>query len=279
MKIQTLSLVTGSTACNAHCPFCISRMTPSYDVVGTFPDVNWARLDKTFLFAKMKGVTTVLITGKGEPTLWPDRVSNYVERSDSFPFVELQTNGLKLDSILLNRWRNSGLTTVALSVVGVHRNQNEAIYTPGRGYPVLADTIRMIHDAGLSVRLTVTMIQGYVDSPESVREVIDYARRHSVEQLTLRPVQAPGNSKDEEARLWVLAHGRIDKDAIKTWLVSNAHHLMTLPHGAMIFDMAGQNVCLSDCLTPVRGEDVRQIIFLPDGHLRYDWSYPGAILM
>jgi hypothetical protein len=27
MKIQTMSLVVGGDSCNAHCPYCVSRMT------------------------------------------------------------------------------------------------------------------------------------------------------------------------------------------------------------------------------------------------------------
>jgi hypothetical protein len=36
---------------------------------------------------------------------------------------------------------------------------------------------------------------------------------------------------------------------------------------------------LTDCLTVApAGEDIRQLIFFPDGHLRYDWQYQGSAL-
>jgi hypothetical protein len=53
---------------------------------------------------------------------------------------------------------------------------------------------------------------------------------------------------------------------------------MRLPHGADVYDFRGQNVCLNNCLTPPNSEEIRQIIFFPDGHLRYDWVYEGAII-
>ena len=55
---------------------------------------------------------------------------------------------------------------------------------------------------------------------------------------------------------------------------------MSLPHGAEVYDVAGQNVCISNCLTIEPDTDnLRQIIVFPDGHIRYDWNYEGAILL
>ncbi len=67
---------------------------------------------------------------------------------------------------------------------------------------------------------------------------------------------------------------------IRSFLESDGTLLMTLIHGASIYDVKGQNVCLTDSLTlTARTDDLRQLIFFPDGHLRYDWQYPGAILL
>lgn len=55
---------------------------------------------------------------------------------------------------------------------------------------------------------------------------------------------------------------------------------MTLAHGAVVFDLDGQNLCLNQCLTvQPDAEEMRNLIFFPDGHLRYYWQYPGAILL
>jgi hypothetical protein len=67
---------------------------------------------------------------------------------------------------------------------------------------------------------------------------------------------------------------------IKHFFDSNAVKLMDLMHGATVYDYDGQNICLTDCLTidPTE-EKLRQLIYFPDGHLRYDWQYQGAILL
>ena len=56
---------------------------------------------------------------------------------------------------------------------------------------------------------------------------------------------------------------------------------MQLPHGGVVYDFQGQNLCMTDCLTmsPSSEDGLRQIIFYPSGKLTYDWQYKGAILM
>ena len=55
---------------------------------------------------------------------------------------------------------------------------------------------------------------------------------------------------------------------------------MKLMHGATVYDVAGQNVCLSNCLTVGKtDEDIRQLIFFPDGKISYDWQHEGARLL
>ncbi len=64
------------------------------------------------------------------------------------------------------------------------------------------------------------------------------------------------------------------------FLRKNGAELMRLMHGAIVYDVDGQNICFSTCLTPDPSlKELRQLIFFPDGHLRYDWQYPGAILL
>jgi len=97
MKIQTFSIVAGTEACNAHCPFCVSKMTGHTGAAPTTGDINFRNLRKAVQLAKLGGCTTVLITGKGEPTLCPDEIQTYlIEVGREFPFIELQTNGLSI---------------------------------------------------------------------------------------------------------------------------------------------------------------------------------------
>jgi len=135
MKIETFSTVVGTTACDAACPFCVSKMT-GRSSAGYPRKMNTERLKRAISLARIGQCTTCLITGKGEPTLYPSDINSTVALAgDVFPFVELQTNGLQIGDIAnkgkasvldvahLQRWRKAGLTTIALSLVGIKQEQ------------------------------------------------------------------------------------------------------------------------------------------------------------
>lgn len=290
MRIQTYSIVAGSTACNARCPFCVSRMTPAHEMDTKQPEVNWRNFEIACRFAKDHRVSTVLITGKGEPTLFPEQLTAYLQRLQphDFPFVELQTNGIALAEggkarSYLERWYELGLTLVALSVVDSEAARNREVYSPHReSYHDLAELVTHLHDVGLSVRLSCTMLRGHIDSVAALERMVAFCQQHEVEQLTLRPVEMPEQSRDAEAAAWVRGHEPSDAlvDDLRDYLDMEGTRLMELLHGAVIYDLRGQNVCLSNCLTlDASDERIRQLIFFPDGHLRYDWQYGGAVLL
>ncbi len=72
MKIKTFSIIAGSEACNARCPFCISKMTPQQGVTLKTSTVNWRNFRVGAQLAKQCDVTTAMLTGNGEPTLFPE---------------------------------------------------------------------------------------------------------------------------------------------------------------------------------------------------------------
>jgi molybdenum cofactor biosynthesis enzyme MoaA len=291
MRIQTLSIVAGSEACNARCPFCVSKMTVSHGLGVKEPDVSWRNFRKACQLAAQSGVTTAMLTGKGEPTLFPAQITRYLEAMADFefPLLELQTNGILLVQQRekyaphLARWYDLGLSTVAVSIMHYDPELNREIYLPHQDHYVdLPSLIGLLHDAGLSVRLACIMAGGYVDSVAEVRELVAFARAHRVEQLSVRPVARPDRSRDDATAAWTAAHQLpVEAErAIAEWVAAAGSKLMTLAHGAVVYDVGGQNLCLTDCLTIApAAEDLRQLIFFPDGHLRYDWQYPGAILM
>ena len=132
MKVKTLSIVVGGRKCNAKCPFCVSKLTGKgcSDEDNT---INLRNFKKTCELAKQSGVSNVILTGKGEPLLYPDLITKYLELLESynFPFIELQTNGIALDNIdghTLQKWYDFGLTTVSLSCVDAHASDSRHIY-------------------------------------------------------------------------------------------------------------------------------------------------------
>lgn len=255
------------------------------------PDVNWRNFKIACRLAMRCGVTSAMFTGKGEPTIFPAQITKYLQAMAEFqfPIVELQSNGILIVdrpetyAKHLRDWYELGMTTIAISVVHSLPEKNRPIYLPHRDqYIDLPELIAVLHEHQLSVRLACIMARGYVDSGSELERLIEFAQKHHVEQLTVRPVNRPQNNRNEEAHRWAGEHYLREEDMqdIRDFLESNGTLLMTLIHGAEVFDVGGQNICLTDSLTiDAKSTDLRQLIFFPDGHLRYDWQYPGAILL
>lgn len=284
MKIQTMSIVCGTKACNANCPFCISKMTPSDDILSE--NINIRNLKIACKLAKVGGATTCLITGKGEPTLYPELITEYIEHvNDTFPLIELQTNGINLSSIstdTIMKWHRYGLTTICLSSVHYDKSMNREIY--GKEYPDIKELTKRLHDFGFTVRLSVMLLKGYIDSESEVKNLINYCRDNNIKQLTIRPITAPcgGLKGNEDVFNWIMHHKMAEStwEEIKLHVSLNSHKILELPHGATIYDYNGQNICLSTCVTTNEtSDDMRQIIFYPDGTISFDWKYKGSIIL
>ena len=100
--------------------------------------------------------------------------------------------------------------------------------------------------------------------------------------MTIRAVKTSENPEDERIFQWTKKHQISDKklNEIYRFIEKNSRKLMTFSYGAVVYDFNGQNICLSDCLTiKPETDELRQLIFFPDGHLRYDWQYKGAVLV
>jgi molybdenum cofactor biosynthesis enzyme MoaA len=310
MQIRTLSIVAGSMACNARCPGCIAGMTPKNGLNNKEPTVNWRNFKKACGFARDGGCSTAMITSKGEPTMFPDQITQFMEHMQpyDFPMIEMQTNGsyiaegkLVTDEHL-KRWYELGLTTIAVSVVSYDAEKNRQIYFPHKtAYFDLPALIAKLHAFGFTVRLTTIMAKGYVDSVAELEKLLAFVREHKVEQLTCTPLTKPAVkelvqvvrmvergtalSKDEQVRAgiykWTSEH-HVPEDnlaALEKYITSNGDLLLTLEHGARVFDLKGQNLCWSNCIT-VQPESpvMRSVIFFPDGHLRFTWQHSGSII-
>jgi len=284
-EFLTLSISIGTKACNAKCPFCISKVTPANGVTLEEPQVlDYLRLEKAILFAQQSNCKTALITGKGEPTLYMDSVlltANEL-RNHNVPLIELQTNGLIFGTTpqpkrdwLLREIKMAGINTIAISIVHFVDVMNASIYTPRWRYPSLIKTINDIHQAGISVRLACVGILDYIDNVKNLACLLDFAKEYKVEQVTWRPVVV---HDDTQKHLLV---NTTEFNAIMEFFndSKNATKLHTLPHGATVYDYEGQNICLTNCLTRNPDDNtIRQLIYFPDNHLRYDWELEGAII-
>ena len=291
MKIQTFSIVVGGKKCNASCPYCVSKMT-GLDEDRECVSFNIRNFHKACQFARQSGVSTVFLTGKGEPLLYPELITQYLEilKRYQFPFIELQTNGIALPLIsnsmhkYLKVWYDLGLTTISLSCAHWLTKYNKRIFGDnyGKGEYNLSDYIEICHSNKFSVRVSCVMAKGYIDDIDRVKEFIEKCRENEVEQFTIRPVARPDNSEIAEIAEWVSLHSvfETDQKEIQDYFRDNAYLLLELAHGAKVYDYKGQNISVNSCLThSPNPDDIRQLIFFADGHLRYSWTHKGAIII
>ncbi|MBU4086314.1 MAG: radical SAM protein [Nanoarchaeota archaeon] len=261
-------------------------MTPKQGINIEEPRVNWRNFEKACRLAEINGVTTTLITGKGEPTLYPEQITKFLEnlKKFNFPLLELQTNGIVLAEENYNKyleeWYKLGLTMIALSIVHYEQKRNKKIFSDK--YPELKNLIDKLHKIGFSVRLSCTILKGFVDNPKEVEKLIKKAKEWKVEQLSIRKLATPKHSENQDIFAWTKENIASETELvkIKKFIAKNGNKIMTLQDGAQVYDLNGQNLCLTDALTiKPKSDSLRQIIFFPDGHLRFDWQYKGAILI
>jgi molybdenum cofactor biosynthesis enzyme MoaA len=288
MKFQTFSVVVGTRACNASCPFCISKQTGLF---GTPPTVNWRNFRIACQLAQKAETTTVLLTGKGEPTLYPNNITETLKELQeyNFPLIEMQTNGMKMAEnssgmdAYLSLWYKLGLTTIALSVVHYIQDKNAEVYTPNGKHYDLGNLILKLHRIGFSVRLCIMMLKAYIDTPEKVERLLGFCMANKVEQLTIRNIKPSEVTDNPVITEWTKAHALTEDEFHRsTWAIRHQGTMLQhLMHGMDVYDFDGQNVCLGNCLTrDANGKDeFRQLIFFPDGSLYYDWQYKGARIL
>src|SRR5262245_9043346 len=287
MRFHTLSIVVGGLACNARCPFCIASMTPASGLTLRAAPPDLPALDRVFALARDGGVTQVMLTGKGEPTLWPDHLTAILGSlgRHGFPRIDLQTNGIpiadgRIDDATLARWRALGLALIAISVVHHEAEPNRANYLPYRSaYIDLPALIERLHRHRFAIRLAVVMADGLVDDPDDVAAMIGFAHAHGVEQLTLRPVNAPADGRAPDVSAWVADHAlSVEQEASIAALLARHPLVARLPWGGEIRDIGGLSVCLTNSLThddPAR-EVGRQLIAYPDGSVSTSWEAPAV---
>jgi molybdenum cofactor biosynthesis enzyme MoaA len=279
-RIPTLTLIAGTTACNNNCPICISKMTPKHGM-DRYHKIDLESFHKACNIAKNFNTENVLITGKGEPTLYPWQITEYLWHLKDYNFdkVELQTEGdviYNLEDDMLRSWKMMGLDLVALSVYHFDHHKNwQGFGREGDGRPSIEMIVENLKDIGFKVRLSCCMMRGYIDNVPKVVGLINFARDLDVMQLTLRDISRPekplnvqiGRNVDELR----LTHKELSE--IKMYVDEMGTLVRTLPHGASIYELHGQNVSMTTGLGSIDRDTIRELIYFPYGLLTTSWVH------
>ncbi len=284
MKTHTFSIVVGTAACNANCPFCVSKMTQSRAC--TQVEVNWNRFYTAMDVVEQArdGLVNILLTGKGEPLLFPKQINEYLTvLNHRFPLIDLQTNGIRVEELSEEfvKWAELGLTLVCISVAHSDPQKSNELMGIKDDFNYW-NAVKRLHDIGFAVRLNCTMLKSGVHLPAQFDSLVNQAAMHSVEQLTFREVTMPDQVANHEVATFVKGE-QVDgacRKLMNYLEMKGATRLLELPHGGLVYDYNGQNVALGNCLTGTTDpNDIRQVIFFPDGRIAYDWRYPGARIL
>jgi len=280
MKAQNLSICVPYNGCDKNCPYCISKMTGYTE--GQHGQLMDRNVNKVRQLAKACQVSSVLITGKGEPMLSRPYVESMIQAFRDFP-VELQTNGklllqdVKGHGIVLNSLQERGLDTLALSVdcfadIAAHK-------------PLFSAA----QDLGLTNRITVNLLDTTLQ--HSFADYVSACKHNNIQQLSFRSITVPNYVQFEVGSKAALTVDWINKNVDKNSealflnlmrdsLSSKGKVLRQLPYGATLFDYEGLSVTYFDyCIQDKSGEDdIRSLIFMDDGHVYTNWASTASRL-
>lgn len=275
MKANNLTISIPYKGCNKGCPYCVSRST---GMVKTNEALMQKNLPKILELARRSQVSSVLLTGKGEPCLNMNAVNLLTDSFKEFP-VELQTNGI---------WFNQHLeaidylAAVGMNVIAISRDDFQDVRPSGVGWDEndFRKVVNRIISAGMILRVTFNVTKGEY----TFKELFTHFKKIGVDQLTLRNIVAPHFTGDTLQNKWIAQNvtGLYDKlnAELKEACNTKGHHLRTLPYGSKVYDLDGLAVSYSDyCIQDENNtEDIRSLIFQEDGHCYSSWNSKASIL-
>ena len=278
MKANNLTISLPNKGCDKNCPYCISKLTftPTKNE-GAFHE----NLQKVKTFANACGVSSILITGKGEPTLNFDALTEVSSFFKDYP-IELQTNGKRLMSIFEYDSPHCleyicHIDVIAFSIDDINQL---LLYKP---------LIEYIHNIGKLVRVVFLINDHSVKMLKHNLEVIATCTDLKVDQLTFRLVTIPEyifeyNESSYKVIDWIKENvtqiATNYYNAANTYIKHVGYFIRKLNFGPSVYDVSGlsctaHNACIQDHADE---DDLRSLIYLEDGHLYTSWNSKASIL-
>lgn len=286
LNAENLTISIPGNSCNKNCPYCISKITNDVE----FNDVMWFKnLLKLKVMAKSSGVHSILLTGKGEPTLNLDHIYHVCSMFSEFP-LELQTNGIifRKNPEVLSRLVNCSLTTIAISMDFIDSTLEENLEE-------LKEFFKLNKTYDLNIRLSINFTDHVPESYLKLNRYIDLCKRYNVKQLLFRNITNPVNIHSyNEATNWITRNNSGSKfkiftenfslDYLNGYSVNSpnvSYNLIrTTRFGMCIYDIDDISVSFSDyCIQESNNSiDIRSLIYQADGHLYTSWNSKASII-
>lgn len=229
--------------CNADCFFCISKQTFQIE----HSQIDWRTFNNACVWAREQGCTIAKITGKGEPLLkLKDVVKSAEIMKKYFNTVELQTNG----KLLKSTWKGlqDKVDLIAISCVHYELSPNQKIY--GSDYINLAEMLQLLYFK-FKLRLTCTLIKKLIDSEFQIKKFVEYFKYFKGLQFSFIYI---GGNED------IIKDHKVPQIFDKKWV-----------------RIGYQTIYCNQCL-PKENDNVRHLIYFPDGKVRTNWDKENSIV-
>lgn len=157
--------------CNGKCSWCIE-----HDGYHPTTKVSWEIIAEQAVQSKK---TNIILLG-GEPTLYAD-IDNIITYLNLHKCkVWITTNGgLLTPNYILSKL--NGITGINISIHNHNLDENKKI--TGIRIRNLKEVIDSLHSIGINVRLNCNCISGYIDSFESIKSYIDFAKSVGADKI------------------------------------------------------------------------------------------------
>ena len=282
-KIYSVAALVGNGTCNANCDFCAGKyLRPQ----AKENEIYYKNLESAIKLSARYGGWSLSFTSAGEPTCDTKALTKAFEVYDKcakqgayFPNVNLFTNGINFGNkefcdTYLPRWKNLGLTNVAISIHGFDEKDQAKAYNV-KSYPKLETIVQNIESNGVGVRGTLLLRKGVVDNAQKYELAVNNLIDKGITNITSWPIGNPDSTRNE------FTPSRIGIFQIKNWLRKNTKLCHGHVWGGGVYDYHGNILRITDYVTKhnPKKDFVRQLVVFQDGTVAYSWIKEGALCM
>lgn len=264
MRAQNLTISVPYKGCDRNCPYCVSQMT---GLVESNVALMMRNLLKVQTLARNSKVTSVLITGKGEPCLNMNMTLRFIREFNQYP-IELQTNGIFLNN---NRYMLTELFNHGLDVLAVSVDELSQI----REYH---NMFKIVKDLGMTVRACLNITKK-IPSNVTFNGLVTLCKNNLIDQILLRNITKPKFAKESGYTKWIdMNTSRIQYDTLveqmENCVKKFGRFLRQTEFGMEIWEYRGLSITKSSyCIQDSNhSTDIRSLIFMEDGHVYPNWD-------
>lgn len=263
MKSNNLTISIPTPKCKKNCPYCVSKITGR---VESNPNKFRSNLNKAKTLADKAGVTNILVTGKGEPLDNPMDVRIMRNIFQDYP-LEIQADA--------DRYINASFEEIEIL------NEYDVVAVSSDYLPKELDK----RTNGL-LRFTLVVHDGF--PAVAFQDIIEYCKKHSIDQLSLRNPTIPKNIQNtkeaQQTKAWIKTYTskKLYENMVEDFnhLKNNneAMKLRELNFRATVYDVQGISFTHFDyCVQDQNnGDDIRSLIYMENGHLYTSWSLSSS---